>query len=396
IADIRAYNSDINDRLARKKDRYTFRAEQLDLVIVVNRLLTGFDAPCLSTLFIDRKPMKPQDLIQAFSRTNRLFDRSKKYGQIVTFQKPETFKKAVDDALRLYSNGGENAVLAPTWEEEKENFDNKVNALKMIAGNPEDVPETDSATTGELKRFAKAYQEFDKLFTSIQVYSQYEYSNVLTETGLTMDMIEEYAGKYENVIEEIKQRKEGGDDPVTITIDVMYELESFRTDEINYDYILSLIQAFIPEREGELRELSDNDIKSITTYIDELRKTNSGLADIITNLWILVQMDPERYRGQSVANLLDEMIDITINAKVKEISRDWFIGYEQLLFVVKNYRKGESKQLGEQELNESRNYAAYKEHFGDKALSNLKYMRSIKPAYTQVIEDVIVPLQRRR
>lgn len=77
IADLRAYNSDINDRLARKKEKYSFRGEQLDLVIVVDRLLTGFDAPCLSTLFIDRTPMKPQNLIQAFSRTNRLFDEAK-------------------------------------------------------------------------------------------------------------------------------------------------------------------------------------------------------------------------------------------------------------------------------------------------------------------------------
>ena len=74
LATIASYNSDLNDRLARKKERFAFREEQLDLVIVVDRLLTGFDAPCLSTLFMDRQPMKPQHIIQAFSRTNRLFD----------------------------------------------------------------------------------------------------------------------------------------------------------------------------------------------------------------------------------------------------------------------------------------------------------------------------------
>ena len=395
IADIRAYNSDINDRLSRKKERYTFRDEQLDLVIVVNRLLTGFDAPCLSTLFIDRKPMKPQDLIQAFSRTNRLFDKSKNYGQIVTFQKPDAFKNAVDDALRLYSNGGENDVLAPTWEQEKQNFDQKVKALKLISPTPDDVPDIDSASDEDLKYFAKAYQEFDKLFASIQVYSDYDKRSVLSEAGLSMKIIEEFAGKYENVIEELKRRKppidDGGDQ-----IDIEYELESVRTDEINYEYILSLIQAFIPDDENEARQLSDKDTNAISKYIEDLRKTNPQLADIINNLWFHVQMDPEKYRGQSVANILDQMIEKTINEKVEEISAEWFIGYDQLIFVVKNYRKGETKQLGEQELNESRDYAAYKEHFGDEALSNLKYRRAIKPAYTQVIEEVIVPLQRRR
>ena len=95
MADLRGFNTDVNNRLARKQDKYLYRKEQLDLVIVVNRLLTGFDAPCLSTLFIDRKPMQPQDLIQAFSRTNRIFDSSKTYGHIITFQKPLAFKEAV-------------------------------------------------------------------------------------------------------------------------------------------------------------------------------------------------------------------------------------------------------------------------------------------------------------
>lgn len=69
---------------------------------MVDRLLTGFDAPCLSTLFIDRPPMKYQNLIQAFSRTNRLLDDKKMYGQVVTFQEPEAFKNATNAALTLY------------------------------------------------------------------------------------------------------------------------------------------------------------------------------------------------------------------------------------------------------------------------------------------------------
>lgn len=88
ISDLNAYNADLNKRLARKESRYRRREEQLDLVIVVDRLLTGFDAPCLSTIFLDRPPMKPQHLIQAFSRTNRIFNATKRYGQVVTLQYP--------------------------------------------------------------------------------------------------------------------------------------------------------------------------------------------------------------------------------------------------------------------------------------------------------------------
>ncbi len=74
ISQIQGYNGNLNKRLARKDAKYKSRNEQLDLVIVVDRLLTGFDAPCLSTIFIDRPPMGPHDLIQAFSRTNRIYD----------------------------------------------------------------------------------------------------------------------------------------------------------------------------------------------------------------------------------------------------------------------------------------------------------------------------------
>ncbi len=112
IEEINAYNSNLNDRLARKDKKYLNREQQLDIVIVVDRLLTGFDAPCLSTLFIDRQPMTPQNIIQAFSRTNRLFDEGKQYGQIVTFQAHEKFKSAINDALMLYSRGGEGNPIA--------------------------------------------------------------------------------------------------------------------------------------------------------------------------------------------------------------------------------------------------------------------------------------------
>lgn len=93
IDGLSAYNGNLNDRLARKEKRYADREQQVDIVIVVDRLLTGFDAPCLSTLFIDRPPMSPQGLIQAFSRTNRLFDQNKEYGQIVTFRSPKEYKR---------------------------------------------------------------------------------------------------------------------------------------------------------------------------------------------------------------------------------------------------------------------------------------------------------------
>ena len=105
IEAIGAYNSNLNDRLARKENKYFERNQQLDLVIVVDRLLTGFDAPCLSTIYMDRQPMTPQNIIQAFSRTNRLFDDEKQYGQVVTFICHEEFKKAIRWGVKALFKG---------------------------------------------------------------------------------------------------------------------------------------------------------------------------------------------------------------------------------------------------------------------------------------------------
>lgn len=143
---------------------------------------------------MDRQPMKPQHIIQAFSRTNRLFDEGKKFGQIVTFQTPDRFKEKVDEALSLYSNGGETSVLAPEWQEEKAKFLDKVHQLLAIAPSPEQVPDLDTATDAELKRFAKAFQEFDKLLSSIQVYSDYDEKVILREICLSLEDIENFAG----------------------------------------------------------------------------------------------------------------------------------------------------------------------------------------------------------
>ena len=392
LATLSFYNSDLNDRLARKKERFAFREEQLDLVIVVDRLLTGFDAPCLSTLFMDRQPMKPQHIIQAFSRTNRLFDEGKKFGQIVTFQTPDRFKEKVDEALSLYSNGGESSVLAPEWPEEKAKFLEKTQALLAISPTPEQVPDLDTATEAELKRFAKAFQEFDKLFSSIQVYADYDEESILEEIGLSLEDIESFVGQYQNVIEELRRRRDENPEDEETPFDIEYELESIHTDEINYHYILSLIQTLIENKEHLIgrkeRDLVDN-------YIEDLNKSNPKLSGMISQLWQEVQTDTEQYQGQSVAHKLDEMIEKTTQQKIHETADYWKIGQDELQFVVDNFRIGREKQNGEKAVTDSQDYAAYKEAHGDQALPKLKYKKALKEDYMSMIAEEILPLRGR-
>ena len=391
---IASYNRDLNDRLARKKERFIFRDEQLDLVIVVDRLLTGFDAPCLSTLFMDRQPMKLQHLIQAFSRTNRIFDEKKEYGQIVTFQTPIKFKEKVDEALRLYSNGGESSVLAPEWSEERAKFLEKVSQLLLIAPSPEQVPDIDSATDAELKRFAKVFQEFDKLFSSIQVYADYNEDDILKEISLSMEDIENFAGQYQNVIEELRRRRreDQEDEDKEPLIDIEYELESIRTDEINYQYILSLIQVLIENKDNTLRQ---HEKSLVDKYIEDLEKTNPKLSKIISELWEDVQADIDSYQGQSIAQKLDDMIQLAINKIICQTADYWQIGREELRFVVEHYRIGSDKQSGEKAITDSQNYAAYRLIHGERSLPKLKYKKALKADYMRMITEEILPLRGR-
>ena len=317
---MRAYNRNVNDRLARKKDKYLARAEQLDLVIVVDRLLTGFDAPSLSTLFIDRAPMRLHDLIQAFSRTNRLFDKPKKYGQIVTFQTPYTFEQKVKEALVLYSNGGENVVLAPSWEEAREAFVTAIIELLEITPTPEYVDELISIP--KMKKFAKAFQKFDKAYSAVQVYSDFEPEQMGREFPIDVSDIEQFHGKYVNVLEIIKP------DPVIepdFEFDISYELESIKTEEINYEYILMLIQAFVPSGDEEYELVAREDAKAtaeVNRYIDDLAKSNEKLATFMRTLWNNIRENPEEFRDQNVSQVLELMIMDAQNDVIRDFSKN--------------------------------------------------------------------------
>jgi len=389
LESIKAYNADINERLARKQDKFRYRNEQLDLVIVVDRLLTGFDAPCMGALFIDRAPMNPQDIIQAFSRTNRLYRKEKKYGQIITYQLPLTFKQSVDEALKLYSNGGENYILAPSYEEAMNKFLDTSHALFKIAPTIDSF--TEISTLERMKQYAKAYQEFDKAYTAIQVYSEFDSSMA---AGVDFDLLEEYHGKYENVIEEIKVTEKGGDGNGRIDIDIEYELESITSDEINYQYILSLIQAYLPQRDVFYEKPSETDIKEINDYLISLKKRNEKFAEEVSDLWEDIQANPREYEDKYVDMLLEKRIEQRIDGLLEKFCKKWYVGKEQLRFVVNNYRAKNEKQNGETDLKDSANYQEYNANT-EQPVSKLRFWKEVRYALIQMIQDEILPLRER-
>ena len=393
LGEIGAYNKDVNNRLARKADLYKSRTQQLDLIIVVDRLLTGFDAPCLSTLFIDRAPMKAHDLIQAFSRTNRLFDKPKKYGQIVTFQTPKLFEEKVKEALFLYSNGGENYVLAPTWEEAKENFIEAIKNLRDIAPYPEMIDFNDLTY---LKKFAKAYQGFDKTFSAVQVYSDFEESQLGSVFPIYYDEIEEYHGKYVNALEQIKIEVKGDpDDP--IEIDIEYELESVKTEEVNYEYIIMLIQTLVPSGNQQpelIPHYNEKTVEEIEKYIHSLEKSNKKLASLIKELLNDLKENRESYRDKDVSVLIEDEIQTENYQQVENFANKWCVNEESLGFVVNNYNPKRKRQVGETELKNTSDYDRYKEETAE-PVSKLRYWKTIREGLDELMQDEILPLRNR-
>lgn len=344
FSQIQGYNSNLNKRLARKDAKYKSRSEQLDLVIVVDRLLTGFDAPCMSTIFIDRQPMGAHDLIQAFSRTNRILDKNKTYGQVVTFQAPKLFKESVDNAVKLYSAGSMGEALVADWEEVEPAFRKALAALRVSAETPEEVL---WMSLKEKKVFVKMFQTFDRLLAQLKSFSKYE-DNMLEAYGITEEEYEKYAGVYKNAIEEIKIADgEGSDaekDSSEEAINADYELMAYSSTKIDYEYIINLIQNIVTpseETKDATPEKRQKQIDEVRQYVEEMQKDNPKVAKIMFQLIDEIQQDENKYKGQSILNIVENMKHDCIDKVISDFCMTWCASKEDVMYAALHYRNGE-------------------------------------------------------
>ena len=393
LSQIQGYNGNLNKRLARKDAKFKSRSEQLDLVIVVDRLLTGFDAPCMSTIFIDRQPMGPHDLIQAFSRTNRIFDKNKTYGQIVTFQAPKLFKESVDNAVKLYSAGSSGVAILAEWEEIEPAFRKSLAALRVSAETPEEVT---PMSIKEKKVFVKMFQTFDRLFAQLKSFTQYD-DSMLEEYGITEEEYDKYAGVYKNAVEEIKIAEGGGDDPgkeppEDETIDVDYELMAYSSTKIDYEYIINLIQNIVtPDEDAEAvsPEERQKQIDEVKQYIEEMRKDNPKVAEIMTNLVSEIEADENKYRGQSILNIVESMKRDCIEKVISDFCVTWYASKEDVMYAALHYRNGEIPN--ESVIKATIDYQSYKS-VQEKALPKFKYYAKCMAELKKTLDEEIKPL----
>ena len=379
LENINAYNGNLNDRLARKDARYRDRSQQLDLVIVVDRLLTGFDAPCLSTLYIDRPPMNPQNMIQAFSRTNRLYDSDKNYGLIVTFRDPEDYKDKINKALVLYSRGGIGQAIAEDFDTVKNSFSLSLRTIKTFAPSAEDVS---SLSTKEKKTFVQLFRNLDHDFGHLKSFSSYE-DKMLDDYGFSQEEYEDYAAVYKNVVAELKRLKpDDMDDDVPNPVTEDYDLIAYNKITIDFEYIVELLQGFA---DGLLLNGTEDLKNTIGAFAD----TNPKLGALLLQVVEEIESDKDKYTGQDISYIINQKRTAAIDQDIRDFSDKWFLNHDDVKYEAYNYRDGEI--ANETKLKESADYTAYKAATED-PIPKFKFNSSLIREFKKTLMPEISPL----
>ncbi|MDO6392076.1 type I restriction endonuclease subunit R [Pontibacter sp. BT731] len=244
------YYNDISKRVKNK---------EIDLLLVVNMYLTGFDSPPLSTLYVD-KNLKYHGLIQAYSRTNRLYTEQKSQGNIVVFR---NLKQATDDAIALFSNkDAKDIILVEPYEDYVTKFNIAFGELLKIAptvGSVDSLPSEEEELT-----FVKAFRELMRIKNVLTTFADFSFANL----AMSEQSFEDYKSKYLDLYDKVKT--DTAKEKESILNDVDFELELIHRDEINVSYILKLL-AKLNSAKPEDKEKQKKQIIDILTGETTLR-----------------------------------------------------------------------------------------------------------------------------
>lgn len=386
---INTYNSNLNDRLARKDKKYRDREQQIDLVIVVDRLLTGFDAPCLSTLYIDRPPMSPQGMIQAFSRTNRLFDQNKQYGQIVTFRAPQEYKEKINEALVLYSRGGLGKAVAEDYDTVLESFAVSLKTIRTFAATPQDVL---SLSKKQKKVFVKLFRALDHDFAHLKSFSSYE-PTLLERFDFSQEEYEDFAAIYKNVMAELSGGG-GGDGPDDPPILDDYDLVAFNKFRVDFEYIVELLQGLVEDC-GSSEEDSEADFEhrltAIREIVQEFAGDNAKMSALLLQILDKIEQDRESFMGRDISVIINEMRYAAIDAEIRKFAEKWYVAFEDVKYEAYNFKDGEL--ANENKLKEKADYATYKQN-AESPLPKFKFNGALIADFKENLMPEIEPLLR--
>ena len=260
------YYDDINERMKKRKADQ----EPIDLLLVVGMFLTGFDAKKLNTLYVD-KNMEYHGLLQAFSRTNRVLNEKKRFGKILCFR---DLKDNVDASIKLFSQGGIEAVTRPPFKEVKKQLNEL--SISFLEHYPTMASVDALKSEYDKKKFLLAFREIIKKRAEIQIYE--DFSNDDPGLVLSEQDYNDYRSKYldmtvgfikpeeenDEMLHDGQQESQYGDQSIE---DIDFCLELLHSDVVNVAYILSLISDLNPsdeDYEKKRQDILDTMIKDAT------------------------------------------------------------------------------------------------------------------------------------
>ncbi len=293
--------------------------KQVDLVLVVNMFLTGFDAKRLNTLYVD-KNLRYHGLIQAYSRTNRLLNSDKPHGNIVSFR---NLKEATDKALALY--GDENAkevVFKKPYEEQKKEFEERLATLR------EGVPTVDSVDDlqGEQEKanFVQAFRDLLRIKSSLETFAEFSFDDL----GISEQEFYDYQSKYLDIYVGSKGAERENE---SILDQIDFELELTVRDLINFDYIIQLIAGLKNVTSDAVRAKKTEDILKVFDRDVTLRKKKELVKKFIEeNL-------PRVSRSEEVEAAFAEFWSSERSEKLRKLSETENITQEHIEALIGEY-----------------------------------------------------------
>ena len=299
------------------------RTAPIDILLVVRMFLTGFDSKKLNTLYVD-KFLKHHDLLQAYSRTNRIERMTTKpYGNIVCFR---NLKEDTDEAIRIFSKTDNvDTVLARSFEEYLELFKVYVEKLLKLAPTPSSI---DSMYDEEIKKeFIIIFRDLTKYLVRLETFDEFEFEK--EKLGISNQEYQDYRSKYLMISDE----QRNSIDKVSILDDVDFALELMHTDTINVSYIMNLIRNIDLEnaenRERDVKEimieLDRADSKELRYKVDLLKEF---LTKVIPTLTVEDSID-NSYNEFEAYKRKKEIEDFSVNIEVEDNKvKDFIEEYE--------------------------------------------------------------------
>ncbi|MGB3414734.1 MAG: type I restriction endonuclease subunit R, partial [Microbacteriaceae bacterium] len=281
----------------------------IDLVIVVNMFLTGFDATTLNTLFVD-KNLRAHGLIQAYSRTNRILNSVKTYGNIVSFRNLE---EATNDAIALFGNkNAQGVVLLKPYEEYYGEYTEKVSEL--LSAFPLGEPIIGESAQKAFIQLLGIILRLQNILTS--------FDDFLGNEILTQRQVQDYRSIYLDLYAEF--RKDANGDKEQINDDIVFEIELIKQVEINVDYILMLVQKYRDERgDGDDKEIRAEIARAVNAS-PTLRNKKDLIEDFVNSLSIEGELDLE-WREFIAAKLAAELDTIIADENLRPLETRAFV-----------------------------------------------------------------------